>query len=157
MAGGAVEITGLAAAARIDPAAATGPVTINGLAGNDVIDASAMSSPGMRFILNGGDGNDVLHGGAGNDVLIGGAGADRFAFSGDNGTDTIADFVHGVDVIELIGYGGALASFADLAGHITQVGADVQLDLGAKVAGAGMIVLQHTQLATMDVSDFKFS
>ena len=96
-----------------------GPVTISGLAGNDVIDASSMSSPSMRFILDGGDGNDVLHGGAGNDLLIGGAGADRFAFSGSNGTDTIADFQHGLDAIEISGYGAALASFSDLAGHIS--------------------------------------
>ena len=72
----------------------------------------------MRFILDGGDGNDVLHGGSGNDLLIGGAGADRFAFSGSNGTDTIADFQHGLDAIDISGYGAALASFGDLAGHI---------------------------------------
>ena len=133
------------------------PAMISGLAGDDVIDASRMASPSMRFILDGGDGNDVLHGGMGNDLLIGGAGADRFAFSGSNGIDTIADFQHGLDAIEISGYGAALASFSDLAGHITQVGADVQVDLGAKVAGAGMIVLQHTEVATVGASDFKFS
>ena len=157
LAGGSVGITGLAAPAAIDPATAAGPVTINGHAGNDVINASSMTSPSMRFILDGGAGNDVLHGGAGDDLLIGGAGADTFAFSGNNGTDTIADFLHGIDAIELSGYGAALASFADLTGHMTQVGADVQVDLGAKVAGAGMIVLQHTQLETIGASDFKFS
>jgi hypothetical protein len=78
-------------------------------------------------------------------------------FSGHNGTDTIANFQHGVDTIELSGYGKALASFADLAGHISQIGADVRVDLGAKVAGAGTIMLDHTQLATISASDFKFS
>jgi Ca2+-binding RTX toxin-like protein len=157
LAGGKVEMTGLAAPAVLDPSAATGPVTISGLAGNDVINASGMSSPSMRFILDGGTGNDVLHGGAGNDLLIGGAGADRFAFSGSNGTDTIADFQHGLDTIQLSGYGAALSDFSDLAGHIAQVGADVRVDIGAKIAGAGMIVLQHTELATVGASDFKFS
>lgn len=56
LAGGKVAMTGLAAPAVIDQAAAPGPVTISGLAGNDVIDASSMSSPGMRFVLDGGDG-----------------------------------------------------------------------------------------------------
>ena len=56
-----------------------------------------LSAPAMQFILDGGDGNDVLHGGQGNDVLMGGAGSDRFDFSGINGTDTITDFQHGLD------------------------------------------------------------
>jgi Ca2+-binding RTX toxin-like protein len=110
----------------------------------------------MRFILDGGDGNDTLHGGDGDDVLIGGAGSDRFAFSGNNGTDTIADFQPGIDTIGLSGYGAALSSFSDLAGHISQVGADVQIDLGARAAGAGTIELQHTQLATIGAADFTF-
>ena len=116
--------------------------------GSDVIGASSMSSPSMRFIPNGGTAGELL---------IGGPGADRFVFSGHNGTDTIANFQHGVDTIELSGYGKALASFADLAGHISQIGADVRVDLGAKVAGAGTIMLDHTQLATISASDFKFS
>jgi Ca2+-binding RTX toxin-like protein len=119
-----------------------------GTVGNDVISASSMFSPSMRFIPGGG---------AGNELLTGGDGADSFVFSGHNGTDTIANFQHSVDTIELSGYGAALASFADLAGHISQVGADVRIDLGAKVAGAGTIMLDHTQLATISASDFKFS
>ncbi len=50
--------------------------------------------------LNGGAGADTLVGGAGNDALTGGAGADHFRL--DLGSlDTIADFVSGLDVIEL--------------------------------------------------------
>ena len=147
-AGGKLEMNGLAAPAVLVPPAATGAATINGLAGNDVINAATMSSPSMQFIPNGG---------AANELLMGGAGADRFVFSGHNGTDTIANFQHGIDSIELSGYSAALASFADLAGHISQVGGDVQVDLGAKVAGAGTIMLEHTQLASITASDFKFS
>ena len=43
-------------------------VVVDGLAGNDVIDASGMPASGMRFILNGGAGNDVLHGSLGDEV-----------------------------------------------------------------------------------------
>ena len=132
-------------------------VVIDGLAGNDVIDASGMPTSGMRFILNGGAGNDVLHGSLGDDMLMGGTGADRFAFSGSNGSDTIADFQSGIDKILITGYGSALDSFSDLGGQIAQVGADVHIDLGAKVAGAGTIVLQNTQMAAISASDFKFS
>jgi len=154
LADGKLAVTGGASSATVDN---TGALVINGLGGDDVIDASKLTSPTMQFILNGGDGNDVLHGGAGDDVLSGGAGADRFAFSGSNGTDTITDFQHGLDQILITGYGSALASFSDLGGQITQVGADVRIDLGAKVAGAGTIVLQNTQLATIGASDFAFS
>jgi Ca2+-binding RTX toxin-like protein len=154
---GKLHITGLAAPVSIDNAATAGTITLNGLAGDDVIDASGISSPTMQFILNGGDGNDLLHGGQGNDLLTGGAGADRFAFSGNNGTDTITDFQTGVDTIDISGYGAAIASFSDLAGQIAQVGADVQINLGAKVAAAGMIVLHNTQVAAISASDFAFA
>jgi Ca2+-binding RTX toxin-like protein len=133
------------------------PLAINGLGGNDTIDASSMTAPTMQFILNGGDGNDLLHGSQGNDLLMGGAGSDQFAFSGSNGTDSIADFQSGLDQIVISGYGAALHSFADLAGHIAQVGSDVRIDLGASVAGAGTIVLQNTQSAMIGAADFKFA
>ncbi|MET1081499.1 MAG: calcium-binding protein [Burkholderiales bacterium] len=50
-------------------------LVINGLAGDDVIDASALPS-GFRIVASGGDGADVMLGGAGDDVVAGGAGDD---------------------------------------------------------------------------------
>jgi len=132
-------------------------LAIDGGAGNDVIDASAMPASGMRFILAGGTGNDVLRGSEGNDLLVGGAGSDRFVFSGVNGTDTIADFQHGVDLIQLSGYGASLDRFNDLTGRMSQVGADVHIDLSAASSGAGMIILHNTQLAIISAPDFSFS
>ena len=41
-------------------------------------------------------------------------------FSGSNGTDTIVDFEHAIDKIQISGYGSALDCFGDLAGHIAQ-------------------------------------
>jgi Ca2+-binding RTX toxin-like protein len=154
--GNNVQITGPGGPQTIDPTAGK-PISIDGLAGDDVINASGQSSSTVQFILNGGDGNDVLHGGAGNDLLTGGGGADRFAFSGFDGIDTITDFQPGVDMIEVSGYGRSLASFGDLSGHISQAGSDVVIDLGAKSAGAGMIVLQHTQMGAISAANFKFS
>ncbi|TIN45690.1 MAG: calcium-binding protein [Mesorhizobium sp.] len=66
--------------------------TINGGAGNDLI--------------VGGTGNDTLTGGAGADTLAGGIGSDIFSYGAASestpaGFDTITDFVHGVDKIDL--------------------------------------------------------
>ncbi len=92
--------------------------------------------------------------GRGSDMLTGGAGDDRFEFSGFNGNDTIVDFQQGLDKTDILGY--ALDKFGDLAGHISQVGADTHVDLGGAVAGAGIIVLRNTQMASLSSSDFAF-
>ena len=57
----------------------TGKITADGMAGNDVIDASAMA---RRVMLYGGDGNDELLGGVSRDSLFGGNGNDVLRGSG---------------------------------------------------------------------------
>ncbi|WP_292572711.1 VCBS domain-containing protein [Mesorhizobium sp.] len=76
---------------------------IFGLAGNDTLFGQSGNDT-----LNGGDGNDKLVGGVGADTLTGGAGADTFYYGSDvsdspasAANDTITDFVHGVDKIDL--------------------------------------------------------
>jgi serralysin len=54
--------------------------------------------------LSGGAGNDTLYGAAGNDRLAGNAGADRFVFTtslGSSNIDTITDFAHDSDLLQL--------------------------------------------------------
>ncbi|MEJ0074007.1 MAG: M10 family metallopeptidase C-terminal domain-containing protein [Alphaproteobacteria bacterium] len=68
---------------------------------DDVLTGSSSSN-----VLIGLDGNDVLNGGNGADTLIGGSGADWFVFtavanSSPGTPDTIVDFTHGVDLIDL--------------------------------------------------------
>ena len=56
--------------------AANDRLTVNALAGDDVVEASGLAAGAIQLTLDGGDGDDVLIGGDGNDVLIGGAGDD---------------------------------------------------------------------------------
>ena len=72
-----VAVLGLAAQVNITGAEATNDrLTVNALAGDDVVDASGLAAGAIQLTADGGDGNDVLIGSAGNDTLLGGAGDD---------------------------------------------------------------------------------
>jgi Ca2+-binding RTX toxin-like protein len=75
-----------------------GKDTLSGGNGDDWINGGAGSD-----ILRGDNGNDTLIGGRGNDTLTGGNGDDAFVLTAGAGTDTIADFKPGTDVIALSG------------------------------------------------------
>jgi serralysin len=83
---GAISVAGTAASVRIFHAEATDQLVVNGGAGGDTINASALPAGAIALTLDGGAGNDTLIGGPGNDVLIGGAGLDHL--SGGAGQDT---------------------------------------------------------------------
>ena len=51
-------------------------IIINGLGGDDVIDASGLGAGAIQLTVDGGDGDDILVGGDGNDMLLGGDGDD---------------------------------------------------------------------------------
>jgi len=70
----------------ITGSAATGPLSLDGGAGNDVLTGGSGSDG-----LAGGDGHDSLRGGAGNDLLRGGAGNDTYVFNLGDRIDTIED------------------------------------------------------------------
>jgi Ca2+-binding RTX toxin-like protein len=75
-AGGAT-VLGLAAVVNIAVAeTANDRLTVNLLAGEDVLDASGLSATGAPLTGDGGDNDDVLTGGDGADVLLGGLGDD---------------------------------------------------------------------------------
>jgi hypothetical protein len=94
-------------------------ITFNGsrLGANETMqfDGTAEASGSFRLwggaaadVLRGGGGNDLIYGGNGGDTLQGGAGSDIFRYqnttesqSGVGNFDTILDFVHGTDKIDL--------------------------------------------------------
>lgn len=71
---GVVKVLGLASEVTISGFEANDRLVINGLGGDDVIEATGLS--GLQLTANGGDGDDVLLGSAGDDTLTGGAGDD---------------------------------------------------------------------------------
>ena len=105
-----------------DLVAGTGAAdAISGLSGNDTLfgfagadqlfggdGADRLSGGAGRDKIDGGTGNDLLDGGAARDLLTGGLGRDRFDFNaildsgaGANRRDTISDFKHGQDRIDV--------------------------------------------------------
>ncbi|WP_342240228.1 calcium-binding protein [Inquilinus sp. OTU3971] len=98
--GSTVGVDGLQERVSIQHLEAADQLTVDGGAGNDVINALAVGAGRVGLTLSGGAGDDTLVGSAGSDVLIGGAGADRFVFSSLSYSavgpkaDKIADFSH---------------------------------------------------------------
>jgi Ca2+-binding RTX toxin-like protein len=94
-----VTVTGLSAAVTIVGAeSGLDELVINGLGGDDTIDASAVLAGAIDLTLNGGAGNDILIGGQGNDILngqqgadtmLGGPGDDTFVWNPGDGSDII--------------------------------------------------------------------
>jgi Ca2+-binding RTX toxin-like protein len=136
-------VLGLAAQVNITGAeAANDRLTVNALAGDDVVDASAMLVGAIQLtadggddndVLIGGDGNDVLTGGAGDDVLLGGAGID--VLDGGDGDDVEIQLVATDPEIRLAADTVTSATAADrdwLAAHIRIVDGTTVLDVGGK-------------------------
>ena len=99
--------------------------------------------------LFGGRHSDRLIGGTGDDLLEGGRGGDVFVFNlTDIGTDTILDFGHGNDMLEISTYLGVF-DFEDLS--ITQVGSDAVLELAE-----GEVILQGIDAGLLSADDFAF-
>jgi Ca2+-binding RTX toxin-like protein len=84
---GAVEVTGLAAAVRIERSeAANDLLNVKGLTGDDTISGNVGLAALIKLSVDGGAGNDTINGGDGAEVLLGGDGND--AIDGNRGDDT---------------------------------------------------------------------
>ena len=123
-----------------------GDDSLLGGAGNDLL----FGGEG-RDTLGGGSGDDLLVGGEGDDRLTGGAGADTFAFTADHGDDTITDFSHGEDLIDLSGL-QAISGIADL--NIELYGNGTVIELAC--CGGGLVRLEGVAADDFDAGDFVF-
>ncbi len=93
----------LGLAARTDVAGAVAGsdrLTVNALAGDDVVDASALAASALLLSVNGGTGDDVIIGGAGDDTLNGNEGDD--VVLGGPGQDVIDGGLGDNVVIQLV-------------------------------------------------------
>jgi Ca2+-binding RTX toxin-like protein len=96
---GGLQVSGLhATITMFDEDPTLDSLTINGLGGNDTIDARSLRADTVRFAINGGDGDDtitgsdgsdLITGGRGNDVAFMGAGDDTFVWNPGDGSDIV--------------------------------------------------------------------
>ncbi|MEG4225252.1 Ig-like domain-containing protein, partial [Microcoleus sp. N9_B1] len=126
------------------------PDSLCGGAGNDLMfgnggDDKLCGGEG-NDTLYGGKGDDTLTGGLGNNTLIGGVGGDRFLLSAGEGSDVIADFTKGEDLLELTGG----LSFAELS--ITQNANTTFIWL--RQNGQLLAALNGVSASAIDRSDF---
>ncbi|MCB1447984.1 MAG: calcium-binding protein [Rhizobiaceae bacterium] len=119
--------------------AGTGHDGDNRLVGNKVDNA-----------LDGLGGDDILDGRRGNDVLTGGEGCDTFVFGSCYDMDTITDFTHGQDTIDLSGW-KKVGGFNALLRRAEDHGDDLWI-----IAGKDMLVIEGQNKADMHAHDFIF-
>jgi Ca2+-binding RTX toxin-like protein len=97
---GGVQVFGLQAAVNMfhTDADGTDRLTLNGLGGDDVINASSLEAGAVQLTMNGGlgndlligsEGNDLFNGGDGNDTALMGAGDDTFVWVPGDDNDTV--------------------------------------------------------------------
>ena len=111
--GDASGVAALGLAAQINITGAEGAndrLTVDTLAGDDVVEASGLAADAIQLTVNGGAGNDILIGGDGNDVLNGDAGDD--VLIGGPGIDVLDGGADDDVIIQLVG-GDSLAAAAD--------------------------------------------
>jgi Ca2+-binding RTX toxin-like protein len=158
-AGATVGIVGASSPVAILHADATDKLTVNGLGGADVIDASALQAGQISLTLNGGLGDDVFIGSQGDDLIVGGdgndtafmgAGNDVFVWNPGDDNDTIegqagvdALVFNGANIAENItisANGGRAAFFRDIA-SVTMDTNDTEVIAFNALGGADNIVV----------------
>jgi Ca2+-binding RTX toxin-like protein len=129
-----------------------------GDAGNDVIEGGAgndlLDGDDGVDVLDGGDGDDRLEAGyydSANDTLTGGAGSDTFAFSAENGVDSITDFTDGEDIIDLRNH-----EFVDEVSDLEIVQDGENVVISASVDMDHAIVVENADVADFTNEDFLF-
>jgi Ca2+-binding RTX toxin-like protein len=152
---GAVDVTGLAAAVKIEHSEAANDVlNVNGLDGNDTISGAVALAALIKVGIDGGAGNDTINGGDGAELLVGGDGNDEI--DGNGGADTglmgagddtfVWDPGDGSDVVE--GQDGADAMLFN--------GAGVAENFDVSANGNRLRFFRTQGAITMDLNDTEF-
>lgn len=146
-------------------------LTLNGLGGDDVIDATSLEADGVALTINGGLGADVMLGGEGGDLFNGGdgddvafmaAGDDTFVWNpgddndtleGQAGTDTM--LFNGANVaenIDISANGGRVLFFRNIANVLMDLNDTEIVDFNA-LGGADNILVND--LSGTDVTEVR--
>jgi Ca2+-binding RTX toxin-like protein len=148
-------------------------LTLNGLGGDDVIDATSLEADGIQLTMNGGlgadiffgsEGNDLVNGGDGNDTALMGAGDDTFVWNPGDDNDIIegqAGFdrmiFNGANIAEQItisANGGRVLFLRDIASVLMDLNDTEAITFNA-LGGADRITvndLSGTDVTTVDIN-----
>jgi beta-glucanase (GH16 family) len=99
-----------------------------------------------------GSGAHTLIAGTGEDILTGTGSQDRFIITNGDKADVITNFANGSDVVQLNNF-SVFTSFAVVRSQMTQVGADVVLNLG----GNQMLTFTNRTISQFTPADFALS
>jgi Ca2+-binding RTX toxin-like protein len=151
LSGAAVVATGLAAQLVVDHAETFDQLVVNGLGGNDRIDARPLATAAMALTFDGGAGNDTLIGGVGADVLLGGDGDDIVI--GGRGND-VALLGAGNDTFAWVpGDGSDTIEGQDGTDDLSFVGSNASEVFDVSANGGRVLFLRNVAAVTLDLND----
>jgi Ca2+-binding RTX toxin-like protein len=171
---GGVTVFGLQTAVNIfHQEQASDRLTLNGLGGDDVIDATSLEADGIQLTMNGGlgddvflgsEGNDLINGGDGDDVAFMGAGDDTFVWNPGDDNDTLegqAGFdtmlfngSNAAENIDVSANGGRVIFFRNVANVAMDLNDVEGIDFNA-LGGADTIVVND--LSGTDVTELNLN
>ncbi len=144
-------------------------LTLNGLGGDDTIDATSLEADGIQLTMNGGlgndvflgsEGNDLINGGDGNDVALMGAGDDTFVWNPGDDNDTlegqdgfdrmIFNGSNASENIDISANGGRVTFFRNVANVVMDLNDVEGIDYNA-LGGADIVVVND--LSGTDVTE----
>jgi Ca2+-binding RTX toxin-like protein len=163
--GGSVSVTGLPEQLTLTGTeGANDSLRVNGLAGNDTINATGLAAGQLALVIDGGAGNDTILGSAGNDTLLGGDGNDFI--DGNQGSDTAflgagndtfewdpgdgSDIVEGQDGTDTMLFNGAnIAEKFDISAN----GRRIRMTRDVGTVTMDLDGIEHIQLNTLGGPD----
>ena len=171
---GGVTVFGLQARVNVFfPEAANDRLVLNGLGGDDVINATSLEADGMKLTMNGGLGNDVFVGSEGDDLIVGGdgddtalmgAGDDVFVWNpgddndvieGQAGRDTMLfNGANIAEVVDIATNGGRVRFFRNVANVVMDLN-DTEVITFNALGGADTVVVND--LSGTDVTEINLN